>query len=278
MSGWLSFQKAVYTPTFNPFAYQSDSGIHPMTAPVRLDQLTRLRKNGADSTEQAASSPTATLTDDLGSRLADEITSGRLLPGTRLDEQSIADRFSTSRTPVREALRQLEAIGLVERRPYKGAVVATISLQMLAEMFTAMGEMEASCARLAALSATKEERAELRKLHVSMAVLVREDDMAGYARANIDFHEMIYDMAHNEIVADFTRSLRRRLTPFRRAQFRIEGRLKRSNTEHTRIIKAIEKGQADEAGQLMREHVERVRSAFLEFSGVAEFDGGVTFI
>ncbi len=241
-----------------------------MTEFVKLDQLL--------PSKQRAVAPLATLSDDLGSRLADEITSGRLLPGTRLDEQSIADRFNTSRTPVREALRQLEANGLVERRPYKGAVVATISLQMLAEMFTAMGEMEASCARLAALSATSAERADLRKLHAAMGALMRGDDMAGYARANIDFHEMIYAMAHNEIVADFTRALRRRLTPFRRAQFRMEGRLKRSNTEHTRIVRAIEKGEGDMAARLMREHVDRVRSAYLEFSGVAELEGGVTFL
>ena len=82
--------------------------------------------------------------------IADDIVSGRLDPGARLDESSLATRYEVSRTPVREALGQLSAIGLIDRRPNRGAVVAVLSDELLASMFEAMTELEAICARLSA--------------------------------------------------------------------------------------------------------------------------------
>src|SRR6201988_3015479 len=83
-------------------------------------------------------------------QLADEIVRGDLAPGAALDETDIARRFSVSRTPVREALRQLAASGLIEARAHRGAVVAQPSVERLSGMFEAMAELEALCAGLAA--------------------------------------------------------------------------------------------------------------------------------
>ena len=91
-----------------------------------------------------------TRAEELRLQLADEIVRGVLPPGAALDETDIARRFSVSRTPVREALRQLVASGLVEARAHRGAVVAQPSLDRLTEMFEAMAELEALCAGLAA--------------------------------------------------------------------------------------------------------------------------------
>ena len=91
-----------------------------------------------------------TRTDRLVRALSDEIVAGRLGPGARLDEQSLADRFGLSRTPVREALGQLAAIGLVEKRPHRGVVVAAFTVERMMHMFEVMAELEALCARLAA--------------------------------------------------------------------------------------------------------------------------------
>ena len=87
-----------------------------------------------------------------------------------------------------------------------------------------MAEIEASCARLAALSMTPIERRRLQSRHEAMAELVLRDDREAYAAAKIDFHTHIYLGAHNAIVSQFAQGLRRRLAPFRRAQFRTEGR------------------------------------------------------
>src|SRR5207253_5873840 len=91
-----------------------------------------------------------TRAEELRLQLADEIVRGALPPGASLDETEIARRFNVSRTPVREALRQLAVSGLVEARPHRGAVVARPSLDRLTAMFEAMAELEALCAGLAA--------------------------------------------------------------------------------------------------------------------------------
>src|SRR5689334_1128467 len=91
-----------------------------------------------------------TRAEELRLALADEIINGSLAPGATLEETALAQRFNVSRTPVREALRQLAASGLVETRPHRGAVVANLSHERLAAMFEAMAELEAICAGLAA--------------------------------------------------------------------------------------------------------------------------------
>src|SRR4051812_204613 len=95
-----------------------------------------------------------TQTQRLASEVADAILSGVLQPGSRLDEYMLADRYGTSRTPVREALRQLATTGLIELRPRRGAIVSQVTAEQLETLFVAMGELEATCARLSALSMT----------------------------------------------------------------------------------------------------------------------------
>src|SRR6201985_3975275 len=82
--------------------------------------------------------------------IEEESATGKLLPGTRLDEVARATRFGVSRTPIREALRLLLGEGLVETRPQRGTVVAQVTPQRLIEMFEVMAEVEAMCARPAA--------------------------------------------------------------------------------------------------------------------------------
>src|SRR6188768_3931564 len=112
-----------------------------------------------------------TRAEELRLQLADEIVRGVLPPGSALDETDIARRFNVSRTPVREALRQLVASGLVEARAHRGAVVAQPSLERLTEMFEAMAELEALCAGLAAERMTAADRQRLESIHEELRVL-----------------------------------------------------------------------------------------------------------
>src|ERR1700684_4470515 len=112
-----------------------------------------------------ATSDKLTRAEELRLLLADEIVRGALPPGAALDETEIAQRFSVSRTPVREALRQLVASGLVDARAHRGAVVAQPSLDRLNGMFEAMAELEALCAGLAAERMTAVERQALEAVH-----------------------------------------------------------------------------------------------------------------
>jgi DNA-binding GntR family transcriptional regulator len=108
---------------------------------------------------------TMRLPERLRESIEEEIATGRLLPGTRLDEVELATRFGVSRTPIREALRLLLGEGLVETRPQRGAVVAQVTPQRLIEMFEVMAELEAMCARLAARRMSDVELAEVEAAH-----------------------------------------------------------------------------------------------------------------
>jgi DNA-binding GntR family transcriptional regulator len=214
-----------------------------------------------------------TRTEKLAGQISNAILSGEFVPGSRLDEQQLAQRFGVSRTPVREALRQLATSGLIDLRPRRGALVAAVTPEDLETMFAAMGEMEAACARLAAIRMTPLERRRLQALQETMAALVRSGDPDAYADANQTFHLTLYAGAHNSVLADFTAGLRRRLAPFRRAQFRTLGRLPRSYAEHEAVVRAILTGDAAGAHAAMLHHVSLVENAYEEFSGVARTGG-----
>ncbi len=198
-------------------------------------------------------------------QLADEIITGRLQPGDRLDERAIAERLGASRTPVREALRQLAAIGLAELRPHRGVIVARPDNDHLAETFELMAELESMCARFAAQRMTAAERRALETQHLASGELVRTGDRARYASHNTALHETIYGGSHNRALAETAQSLRRRLAPYRRGQFEVLGRLSMSFAEHDRVVNAIVRGDAQAAAQTMREHVATVGVASAEY-------------
>ena len=201
--------------------------------------------------------------------LADDIVHGRLVPGTSLDETSIAARFGVSRTPLREAFRQLEAIGLVKARAHRGLVVAALSDHQLDEMFAVMGELEALCARWSAIAMTAGERRQLLALQDESERLVSAGRREAYVEFNERFHDTIYRGAHNSFLAELALSVRRRCAPFRRAQFETLGRLAKSHDEHGAVVNAIQRGDADEAAREMRAHIIVVRTAVDAVAGEA---------
>ncbi|WP_207480020.1 GntR family transcriptional regulator [Arenibaculum pallidiluteum] len=210
----------------------------------------------SETTRPTTTSPSApTLAADIRREIADEILTGRLAPGARLDERGLATRYGTSRTPIREALKQLSVTGLVENRPHRGVFVSAVPQQELDEMFELAAELEAVCARLAAARMTAPERRQLETLHRQSRALVRDGDVDGYDRFNLDFHAAIFRGSHNRQLVETALAVRARVTPFRRAQFRMPARLASSFAEHDAIVLAILRGAAEEAALRMREHI-----------------------
>src|ERR1700744_5556949 len=200
--------------------------------------------------------------EELRLQLDDEIVTGGLAPGAALDETDIALRFSVSRTPVREALRQLAASGLVEARAHRGAVVAQPSIERLGGMFEAMAELEALCAGLAAERMTPAERHQLEAIHEELRVLSHAGDPDRFHQVNERFHNAIYAGSQNAYIAEMTLATRVRVQPFRRAQFRNLGRLAKSHAEHDRVVVAIMRGDKTGAENAMRDHIELVRDEY----------------
>ncbi len=195
------------------------------------------------------------IADRLRKALEDEIVTGRLAPGARLDEMSLATRFAVSRTPIREALNQLSASGLIELRPRRGAIVTPVTTEDLVEMFETMAEMEAVCGRLATRRMSEGERAGLLAAHQACGEAAETGDLELYYERNVQFHRAICSGSHNRFLANEVRQLRRRLRAYRRLQLRVRGRIAGSLAEHQAIVDAIVAGNEDGAEDALRAHI-----------------------
>jgi len=196
--------------------------------------------------------------------LAEQIIKGALPPGQKLDEQVLADQFSVSRTPIREALRELAARGLVDFVPRRGGFVARIGVDRLTDMLEAQCALEALCARLASERMTAIEKEHLQELHEQAKALVLAGDRDGYLDLNNQFHALICAGTHNATVSAMVRDLRDRLSPFRRTQaVEVDERLMRSLEEHAAVVHAILKSDPEAAFAAMRGHNARLSTGVL---------------
>jgi DNA-binding GntR family transcriptional regulator len=203
--------------------------------------------------------------ENLLQRIEELILLGKLPPGTRLDEKQLAERFNVSRTPVREALWHLSSSGLVEIRRHHGAVVKQLTLVELVEMFQVMAELEGLCARLAARRMTLSERKGLKELQKIAAKRISNRDHEAFFASNNDFHEAIFVGSKNNFLQRESRSLRNRVDPYRRYITYQPGRMEKSHNEHEAIAQAIDRGNAEEAHQLMRDHVNMLGEVVADF-------------
>jgi DNA-binding GntR family transcriptional regulator len=187
--------------------------------------------------------------------IEERIATGNYPPGSRLDETELAEEFGVSRTPIREALIQLNSEGLIDMRPRRGAVVVELPPQRLCEMFEVMAELEAMCARLAARRITPHEEQALKQAHEASRDARDHGDPNAYFYLNESFHQAIYAACHNEFLNEQALQLQRRLRPYRRMQLRVRDRVRVSFDEHDGIVDAICRGDGELAAQLLRDHV-----------------------
>ena len=216
---------------------------------------------GVSSTSPKTEPQPRTLAERLRISLADDVIAGRLPPGTSLDEVELANRFQVSRTPVREALRQLSASGLVVHRAHRGAVVVEASDTDLDHMFEVLTELESLCAFYATTRMTADERRQLEAVHTAGEMIVRAGDEDAYCRHNTQLHGLIYSGTHNPFLVEMLRAAKARTAPFRVLQFRSPGRIAASHAEHQKVIDAIHQGEATRARELMRTHIRHVRDS-----------------
>ncbi len=193
--------------------------------------------------------------ESLRENLEELIAIGDLAPGQHLDETELAERFGVSRTPIREALIQLAAEGIIEIRPRRGAVVAQASPARLVEMFEVMAELEAMCARLAARRMTAQDHLALDAAHRDCQASRDARDPDAYYYRNEAFHRAIYAGSRNQFLIEEAERLHRRLRPYRRLQLRVRDRVATSYDEHEAIVLALRAGDAEQSAQLARSHV-----------------------
>ncbi|MCT7377910.1 GntR family transcriptional regulator [Chelativorans salis] len=209
----------------------------------------------------------------LKNKIADLILSGHLKPGQRLDEQSLASRFGVSRTPIREALQQLGAAGLVEMRPRRSARVRALSMPELESSFEAMGEIEAICARYAAERMTQAERIALKALIDHSRRASEEGDRLRCRDLDAQIHALLHTGAHNGALCSVANEMRVRVELYSSAPYTLpnfETQLHVPHRQHEQIVQAVLDRDAEAAHCLMIEHIGR---SFLTVKGILEEEG-----
>ena len=187
--------------------------------------------------------------------IEEEILSFKLKPGDRLDEARLAERYGTSRTPVREALRQLSSAGLIVLRPHRGAIVAKLGMRELIELLEVMAELVGACGRLAAKSGLKSDFDSIDHALAVCRQSAAKNDIRGYQLANEAFHDAVSRASCNSYLVKLTQDVRKRTATYHRLDLERPNRLKNSLEEHSRIACAIRDGLPDEADSLLRTHI-----------------------
>ena len=197
-------------------------------------------------------------TETLISTILDWIDIGRLNPGDMIDDAVLAEEFGVSRTPVREALLQLEAMGLIRRLPRKGATVFRPTLEEFLAILEVHAKLEGQAAGLAARRLSTSWATALEaavQACETFAAEMGDADPDAYYQLNLRFHECVALAAGNPFLTEMIKTNARKLLAYYRARYRYAGAIATSAREHRAIATLIFARKADAAEALMQRHV-----------------------
>src|SRR6202167_712169 len=172
----------------------------------------------------------------------------------RLDERSLASDFGISRTPVREAMAQLEREGFVRSVPRRGVYVVRKTRREVIELITAWAALESMAARLITANATDEEIASLRKMFATFENGKVRAHLDEYSEVNIEFHQAIIRLSRNTVLVQLAENLFTHMRMIRRKTIGEQDRADRSIRDHMHIIEALETRDTLRAEKLVRDH------------------------
>ena len=195
------------------------------------------------------------LYEDVADKLREQIFSKKLLPGSWLDEQSLADQFGISRTPMREAIKVLASEGLVTIKMRRGAYVTEVFRNDLEQIFTILSLLEGQAAKEAATKATEAQLNLLDHLHHRLETAAADRDIEQFFEINVKFHELIQEIAGNRWMNGVIADLRKVLKLHRRDSLTSTGRLQNSLLEHREILRALLKRDEAAAESAMQKHL-----------------------
>jgi DNA-binding GntR family transcriptional regulator len=203
------------------------------------------------------------LHEDVVEQLRALIVQGELAPGARLNERVLCEQLAISRTPLREALKLLATEGLVELLPNRGAIVASLDADRLADTLGVMGALEALAGELVCARASDAKIAEIRALHFEMLAMHARGDLAGYFRYNQLIHQRIVEASGNPVLANTYRQLN---TNVRRARYIAnlsQERWDAAVREHEAILQALASRDAPRLKALLAQHLAQKLAAVL---------------
>lgn len=195
------------------------------------------------------------ISDRIRADLAEQISQGLLAPGDTIDENEIAARFEVSKTPVREALLQLKAQGLISSLPRGGAIVAKMDLAQLLSLWEWLAEIEAIAVKLACERMSAKELEALQLLHKQSQKFADKEDWDGWQACNKQFHQAIYVASRNAFLRQEVMRVRARTGVYRRHAFGALGATQTSFEQHGDILGFVMARDGESAATAMRRHI-----------------------
>ncbi len=192
-----------------------------------------------------------------------KILSGDYAGGSRLNPEEIAKALAISRMPVREALRQLDAEGLVVMRPNRGALVTRLTAAEVEELFEMRASLEALAARFAAQGMSADALSELRAIKEKMD-RARHDPRTWIGRHD-EFHQFICDVSRRTRLAQEINRIRTAVQPYLLMYISLYHSMEMEGYEHDALLAAIASGNVDAAEHSMRDHIRRAGAGIIEF-------------
>jgi len=198
-------------------------------------------------------------------KLRDDITYGKLSPGERLVESKLVEEFKTSRTPIREALRQLQSEGTIEFERNKGITVSKMSVKQVDEIYSLRALLEGYAVRLSAEKIRKNDLLYLKDLQQKLKVAAKDYDLKSWLHNNNLFHRFFPAHSGNENLQQILDQLLRRTYRYCYIVVSIPGHFKRYLEDHEEILRAYEKGDLEAAEQCTRDHMQRIKDLLVDY-------------
>jgi DNA-binding GntR family transcriptional regulator len=206
---------------------------------------------------------------DVYQRILGDIRSGARMPGDRLTEVDLAETYKISRTPVREAMRRLEADGLVEHSPRRGASIRKLDHAEISELYDMRRVLEGAAAEFAARAASEVELAELAAIHRAMQ---KAKGIAALYDLNQQFHAALLDAARNRYLVKSVAAIHKTLLILGRSTMEDGARAGEAIREHAAILAALEDRDPATAGDAMRAHIAAAHRARLQLLRTSRCD------
>ena len=195
------------------------------------------------------------ISEEIAEQLRDEIISGVYKPRERLTEIELSKKYNVSRTPIREAIKHLEAGGLIKVEPYHGAVIAELDVGEIRDIYEVRGVLEGAAALLAIPHITEDVFTKLDESIEKMELYAKEKKNILYAQENETFHRLIYSCCRNKVLVGVIEDLLERTALFRRLSFRSASYIKRAIADHKNLLKALRSGDAAKVQKLSNDHI-----------------------
>jgi DNA-binding GntR family transcriptional regulator len=200
--------------------------------------------------------PRQSLTSAVADKLRDQIIRGEIPEGAQLRQDAIATQYQVSRIPVREALRQLDAEGLISIVPNRGAIVPALSPADIEELFSIRALLEPEVLKISIPRLTEEDFAQAAAvLRKYVGELRREDHVSAWGRLNWQFHSILYSRANQPRSMAIIRNVNSSGERYTRLQLYLTQGMKRANEEHHQMLELCRQRDVPAACNLLREHI-----------------------